>query len=147
MPPGHLGNRQQWSLFNISICLLFVTKKEVIEWNNTSQPPRLRLIQHHLRQGNHRLFFSIMSQAKITTIIKLSDEFLITLINQIRAIVIIVLGVDTSCDDMVVQVMHNLEGQIVDVEVRGPHVGWDIAHGALKHGFETRHFLDDLVVA
>ena len=88
-----------------------------------------------------------MSQAKITAIVELSDEFVITLTNQIRAIVVVVLSINTGCGNMVSEITHNLQGQVVDVEVGRPHVGWNIAHGALKHGFKARHFLDDLVVA
>lgn len=88
-----------------------------------------------------------MGQAKITTIVELSDELVITLTDQVRAVVVIVLSVNTGCDNMVAEILHNLEGQVIDVEVRGTHVGWNIAHGAFKHGLKAGHFLDDLVVA
>lgn len=89
---------------------------------HTSQPSSLNLIQHSLRQSIHRLLMNIVGQNDTPTRIQSGNELVHTVANQSRIIVLIVLCVDTRADDMVPEIGHSTQNNVIDGKVRRPHV-------------------------
>ena len=66
----------------------------------------------------------IMCQDDRSSLVKLAIELFYTAPNQIRMVVLVVLGVNAGADDMVPEVTHDAENVIVCAEERWPHVSW-----------------------
>lgn len=88
----------------------------------------------------------VMAQLDRTTGIQAVHEALHAGLDARLRIVRPVQGVDACLDDVVAQLGHGLEDQVVGREVRRPHVGRVVAEDLHQRGFEQVHLRDDAVV-
>lgn len=90
---------------------------------------------------------NVVGQDDRASLVQLAIKFSHTAANQIWVIILVVLCVDASPNNMVSKIPHNTKDIIVDGEIWWPHIGGHHTDSIHKGRFERRHLIDDLVIA
>lgn len=85
----------------------------------------------------------IMSQDNVATVIELRSEFVKAAPAQGRMVGLIVLRVDAGANNVVSEVRHGSENDVVEEEKWRAHVGWEEADSAKEGRFEVCHLSYD----
>lgn len=113
------------------------------EKKHTPQPLPLNLIQHIIHQNLHRIPVNIMRKHHIPTSTQLSAKFLKRAPDLSGMVILIVLGIDTGADDMVPEIPHGGEHEVVEHQERRAHVCWEYADHAQERFFQLGHLGHD----
>lgn len=62
-------------------------------------------------------------------------------------VILVVLCVDASPNNMISKITHNTKDIIVDGEIWRPHIGGNQTDSIRKGRFESSHLIDDLIIA
>lgn len=110
---------------------------------HTGEPLCLDSIDHLLHQHIGRPLVYVVAEFARATRRQAIREPLNAHLDAVLGVVCPVQCIDIRMNDVVAQVLHGRENEIVGREIGGAHIGWVVTQDLRQRGFEQLHLVDD----